>query len=196
MRAAATRQQIVDAADQLFYERGYEATAFADIAAAVGISRGNFYYHFRTKDEILAAVIALRLDRTRGMLEHWQGEAGTPRERIGSFIGMLTANRAKIMRHGCPVGTLCNELAKLDHDAQQHAAEIFTLFRDWLASQFAALGCAAEADRLAMHVLMRSQGIATLATAFRDEAFIQREVEEMSAWLKALEPRENAASST
>lgn len=196
MRAVATRQQIVDAADQLFYERGYEATAFADIAAAVGISRGNFYYHFRTKDEILAAVIALRLDRTRSMLEHWQGEARTPRERISCFIGMLTANRAKIMRHGCPVGTLCNELAKLDHDAQQHAAEIFTLFRDWLASQFVALGCAAEADRLAMHVLMRSQGIATLAAAFRDEAFIQREVEEMSAWLKALEPRENAASST
>ncbi|KUL93987.1 transcriptional regulator [Bosea sp. WAO] len=194
MRAAATRQQIVAAADQLFYERGYEPTAFADIAAAVGISRGNFYYLFRAKDEILAAVIALRLDRTRSMLERWQGEVETPRARIGCFIGMLTANRTKIMRHGCPVGTLCNELAKLDHHAQQYAAEIFTLFRDWLASQFVALGCAAEADRLAMHVLMRSQGVATLAAAFHDEAFIQQEVEDMSAWLEGLKPLENTLS--
>lgn len=57
--ATTTRHQIVEAADRLFYERGFEATSFADIAAVVGLSRGNFYYHFRTKDEILEAVIAL-----------------------------------------------------------------------------------------------------------------------------------------
>ena len=52
MAATDTRAQIVEAADQLFYERGFEHTSFADIAAQVQISRGNFYYHFRTKDEI------------------------------------------------------------------------------------------------------------------------------------------------
>lgn len=49
MVAAATRQQIVEAADGLFYERGFEATSFADIAGIVGLSRGNFYYHFKTR---------------------------------------------------------------------------------------------------------------------------------------------------
>ena len=55
-----TRDQIVEAADQLFYQNGYERTSFSDIAEAVHISRVNFYYHFRTKDEILDAVIGLR----------------------------------------------------------------------------------------------------------------------------------------
>ncbi|CAO3411554.1 TetR/AcrR family transcriptional regulator [Azospirillum largimobile] len=188
MGAAGTRQQIVEAADRLFYEQGFEATSFADIAAAVRLSRGNFYYHFKTKDEILDAVIALRLANTGRMLEAWEAGTDDPAERIRSFIHILVMNRAKIMQYGCPVGTLCNELSKLDHAAKEDAAKLFTLFRGWLARQFAALGRDGDADALAMHVLMRSQGVATLATAFRDDAFIQREVEDMHAWLEAQRP--------
>lgn len=182
MTAAATRQHIVEEADRLFYERGFAATSLADIAAAVRISRGNFYYHFRTKDEILDAVIARRLETTQGLLDGWEAEGGNPLGRIRRFVEILVVNRAKIMAHGCPVGTLCNELAKLDHAAQGDAAGLFTLFRGWLARQFAALGRGGDADRLAMHLLMRAQGVATLATACRDDAFVDREVEDMCAW--------------
>jgi TetR/AcrR family transcriptional repressor of nem operon len=186
--AANTRQQIVAAADRLFYERGFEATSFADIAATVGLSRGNFYYHFKTKDEILEAVIAQRLSNTRAMLGAWEAEGANPADRIRSFIGILIMNQVKIMAYGCPVGTLCNELAKLDHVAKGEATKLFTLFRGWLAEQFAALGREADADALAMHILMRSQGVAALATAFSDEAFIRREVDDMCAWLEAQRP--------
>lgn len=188
MGAATTRQHIVDAADQLFYEHGFEATSFADIAEVVGLSRGNFYYHFKTKDEILDAVIAQRVRNTRTMLDAWESEAATPDERIRSFIHILIMNRTKIIAYGCPVGTLCGELAKLDHIAKNEAARLFTLFRDWLARQFAALGRGADADALAMHILMRSQGVAALAAAFGDESFIRREVDEMCAWLEAQRP--------
>jgi AcrR family transcriptional regulator len=185
MSGAATREQIIEAADRLFYQQGFDRTSFADIAAAVGISRGNFYYHFKTKDEILDAVIALRLANTRKMLEAWEAEGGDPAGRVRCFIRILIMNRAKIMLYGCPVGTLCGELAKLDHVAQSEANKLFTLFRDWLARQFAALGREAEADALALHLLARSQGVATLANAFRDEDFIRREVEDMTRWLNA-----------
>ena len=188
MVATTTREQIVEAADRLFYERGFEATSFADIAAVVGLSRGNFYYHFKTKDEILEAVIAHRLSKTRAMLDAWEVEGKTPTDRIRSFINILIMNQAKIMAHGCPVGTLCNELAKLDHVAKNRAAELFTLFRGWLSRQFRDIGHDTGADELAMHILMRSQGVAALATAFRDEAFVRREVEDMCQWLAAQQP--------
>lgn len=178
-----TRRHIVEAADALFYRQGFEHTSFADIAQAVGISRGNFYYHFRTKDEILGAVIALRLANTKRMLDRWETEGGSARERIGSFIEMLIVNRAKIMLHGCPVGTLCAELSKLDHAAQAEAARLFTLFRGWLARQFVLLGLEEDADTLAMHLLARSQGVAILASTFHDEDFIRHEVERMRDWL-------------
>lgn len=183
MRNQTTRAQIVGVADRLFYERGYEHTSFAQIAEAVGISRGNFYYHFKTKDEILDAVIAHRVTRTRTMLEKWEVEGATPADRILSFIGILIMNRAKIARYGCPVGTLCGELAKLDHAAQGDANALFTLFRTWLCRQFEQLGRSEDADELAMHLLALSQGVATLASAFHDEKFIEQEVRHLNEWL-------------
>jgi AcrR family transcriptional regulator len=180
-----TRQHIIEAADQLFYRQGYEHTSFADIAVVVQISRGNFYYHFKTKDEILDAVIDARLAKTRSMLERWESEGKQPADRIRSFIHILIANRADIERFGCPVGTLSAELAKLNHVAQIEANKIFTLFRTWLRGQFTLLGREADADALAMHVLARSQGVATLASAFREEKFIKREVRQLCDWLSS-----------
>jgi TetR/AcrR family transcriptional repressor of nem operon len=184
MNDKTTREHIVEAADQLFYRQGYEHTSFADIAGAVRISRGNFYYHFKTKDEILDAVIEARLTSTRAMLEQWEIAGKFPADRIRSFIHMLVANRADIKRYGCPVGTLCAELAKLDHAARDEARELFTLFRVWLRRQFTLLGRKTDADALAMHLLSRSQGVATLANAFHDEKFIREEVRQMEEWLR------------
>jgi len=145
----STRDQIVAAADQLFYQQGFETTSFADIAQAVQISRGNFYYHFKTKDDILDAVIELRLANTRAMLTQWEQSGESPVARIKCFIRILMVNQAKILLYGCPVGTLTTELAKLNHDALPEANQVFTLFRDWLRGQFVQLGRKKDADALA-----------------------------------------------
>jgi AcrR family transcriptional regulator len=183
MEKKSTRDQIIKAADQLFYQHGFEHTSFAHIAETVNISRGNFYYHFKTKDEILDAVIEHRLANTQAMLERWEVEGKTPAERIRSFINILIVNRTKIKRYGCPVGTLCSELAKLDHPSHGEANRLFTLFRVWLRRQFERLDRKEDADDLAMHLLAFSQGIATLASAFNDEKFIKQEVNRLNEWL-------------
>ncbi|MCJ8340545.1 MAG: TetR/AcrR family transcriptional regulator [Pseudomonadales bacterium] len=184
MSGKTKRDLIIAAADQLFYQRGFEHTSFAHIAEAVKISRGNFYYHFKSKDEILLAVIQLRLINTQAMLEQWLIEGAEPVDRIRSFINLLIMNRAKIKRFGCPVGTLTTELTKLQHPAQEDANKLFSLFRTWLIREFQQLGYSREAEDLAMHLLARSQGVATLANAFNDEKFIRSEVEQMYLWLE------------
>lgn len=185
MSDGKTFEQIVASADDLFYRQGFENTSFADIAAEVGISRGNFYYHFKSKDEILGAVIEARLADTRAMIAAWEAETEDPEGRIRCYIRILLDHRNEIMAHGCPVGTLTSELAKLNHQPQGAANGIFTLFRDWLRLQFERLGCGAASDRNAMRVLAWSQGVATLANAYRDEEFVRREVEEITDWLSA-----------
>jgi TetR/AcrR family transcriptional regulator, transcriptional repressor for nem operon len=189
-----TRDSIVQAADALFYAQGFEHTSFAAIAGAVNISRGNFYYHFRTKDEILAAVIAARLESTRAMLGQWETEAASPAERIALFVRLLTRNQSKIMRHGCPVGSLCTELAKLGHPGQGQANAVLDLFRAWLRRQFEDMGQAAQADALALHLLARSQGIAVVAQSLRDKAFIRQEVALLQAWVASCVPVKASAS--
>jgi AcrR family transcriptional regulator len=183
MEPKGTREQIVRAADRLFYEQGFEHTSFSDIANVVRISRGNFYYHFKSKDEILSAVIEKRLDDRRELLNRWEGEYPDPVGRIRCYIRIVIENQADIERFGCPVETLTTELSKLGHDSRKGATEIFNLFREWLRAQFERLGRRRDADRLALHVLAMSQGIATLSTAYQDRSFVQREVDQLYAWV-------------
>ncbi len=186
MAASATREKIVSSADQLFYERGFEVTSFADVAEMVGISRGNFYYHFKTKDEILDAVIARRIKDRHEMLGGWIDGDQTPKQSVASFIRILEMNNKKIRSSGCPVGTLFSELAKLNHPGRPAARGLFDLFRVWLRRRFEEMGRHRDADALAMHILARSQGAATLANAYPDEPFLETEVAQMLAWLDAV----------
>ena len=185
MNDKTTREHIVEVSDRLFYQRGFEHTSFADIAGVLQISRGNFYYHFKSKHELLSAVIDARLAETRAMLARWEGEFPDPGARIRRYIDILLVNRADIQRYGCPVGMLCSELVRLRHGSRGQARAVFSLFQTWLARQFQLLGRAADADELAMHLIARSQGVALMSNAFRDEPFVRHEVELLYDWLQA-----------
>jgi len=185
MPTRSTRDDIVHAADGQFYAQGFDKTSFSDIAKTVNISRGNFYYHFKTKDDILEAVIRRRVEAAKLMLAEWETDGATPAARLRSFINILIVNRDQIRRHGCPIGSLFAELARLGHQSEDQARALFGLFRVWLRRQFELAGLAAEADALAMHLLAMSQGVSALMVAFPDDAFLRREVDQMTAWLEA-----------
>ena len=62
--AAERKNEILDAAAELFAAKGYEETSTGDILDRVGIARGTLYYHFKSKEDILDALI----ERINGML--------------------------------------------------------------------------------------------------------------------------------
>ena len=49
--------QFLDVAQELFYQKGYDQTSVQEIIAAMGVAKGLFYYYFRTKGDLLDAVI-------------------------------------------------------------------------------------------------------------------------------------------
>ena len=51
------RSRLIKESARLFRERGYEGTSVRDIAAATGLQSGSWVYHFKTKQDILAAVM-------------------------------------------------------------------------------------------------------------------------------------------
>jgi len=182
-KGEALRQRIVSAADELFYQQGYENTSFSDIADAVGISRGNFYYHFKSKDEILNAVIDNRVNGIQAMLDEWDNMIADPKKRLHYYIDIQSRNQDNIISHGCPVGSLCTELAKVSHSMLDDANKMFTVFRDWLVTQLKLVGVTRNTKQIAMHLLARGQGIATVSNAFEDKKFLQQEVNCLKEWL-------------
>lgn len=56
--AEARRAELLDLAEELFFESGYEKTTVADIIARAGVSKGGFYHHFDSKEALLEALLA------------------------------------------------------------------------------------------------------------------------------------------
>ncbi len=177
------RQKIVTAASELFYAKGFNQTSFTDIAAAAGLCRGNFYYYFKSKDDILSAVIEYRLAGMRAMLAEWDQQYSSPRERLKRFVRTLSHSEEDILRYGCPIGSLTAELAKTQLHLHGEAAKLFDLLRQWLEAQISELGERSQAPKLALHVLALTQGISLIGNVYADPAFLQQESARLSAWI-------------
>jgi len=84
------KQQVVEAADQLFYQKGYNLTSFSDIAVASKVPRGNLNYYFSTKSEVLVAVIRYRVNEMQQMLSNWESEYKSPLERLQRYAQIVS----------------------------------------------------------------------------------------------------------
>jgi AcrR family transcriptional regulator len=180
------RQQIVSAANRLFYEQGYNHTSFSEIAEAAAVPRGNFYYHFKSKDAILDAVVDARLQRNRDLLREWEVQHPEPKRRLKRFVDILLNEEQNIIRFGCPMGTLNAELGKTQVELQARVAEMFDVFLNWLKAQFLALGHGNKSRAHALHLLATAQGISLIAHVYADDKFLHREAAQLKDWIDSL----------
>ena len=77
-QAAQNRERILDAAAQLFRERGFDGIGVADLMEAAGLTHGGFYGHFSSKEDLMAQACARALTRS---LEVWNKRADGCTER-------------------------------------------------------------------------------------------------------------------
>jgi AcrR family transcriptional regulator len=84
--AAGSRQEILRTAARLFRERGYDATSMNDISAALKLSKGGLYHHFRSKDEILYEIMTHAMDLTEERVLIPIREIADPEERLRALI--------------------------------------------------------------------------------------------------------------
>ncbi len=181
----ASRGRIVEAATDLFYRRGYHTTSFADVAQASGIPKGNFYYYFKSKDDLLVAVIAERLEQIAGDLGRWNAEIPEPRARLVQFAETLQRNAEAISHWGCPAGSLNGELSKTQPDHRLRARRMLDVYREWSEGQIRALG-RDDAHELAVHLLCMLQGASLLGGIYGDFTLITAETRQIRAWIDRL----------
>ncbi len=80
------RMELVRAAARLFRDQGYERTTVRDLGNAVGLQSGSLFYHFRTKEEILVAVMALGITATTEQLASALAAAGDTRSKLAALF--------------------------------------------------------------------------------------------------------------
>ena len=85
------RHRLVAAASQLLHQQGAEATTLADIAEAADVPVGNVYYYFKTKDDIIAAVIQAHVQQSKAALAAIDECHRSPKSRLKALVGELPA---------------------------------------------------------------------------------------------------------
>lgn len=87
-KSQAMREKILNTATQLFIQKGSEKTSMQDIAQTAGISKGAIYHHFKSKDEIVFAVIRSRQELMEEEMKQWlkATENLTGREQLQTIL--------------------------------------------------------------------------------------------------------------
>ncbi len=184
-KPVSKRERLIAAACERVYEQGAERTTLADIATAAGVPLGNVYYYFRTKNDLLQAVVEAHLREVGAILGQLEAAHAAPRDRLKALFGALADQRELIARYGCPHGTLCLELDKRA-DGPGLAAELMRVPLEWTQRQFEAMG-RPDARDLAFEVVARYQGTALLTSTFRDPDLMTREAARVAQWMDALD---------
>ena len=168
----------------MLHAQGVERTTLADIAEAAEVPVGNVYYYFKTKDELVDAAIASRLEDIETALEALD-EHRTPKARLKAFVRMLVGQADLTARFGCPQGSLCSELDKRGGGPARACPELMRVPIDWAEQQFRDMG-RRDARDLAVALIASYQGIALLTNTFRDPELMAREGRRLERWVDSL----------
>lgn len=179
------RVRLTDAAAQLFYEQGVERTSLAHIAAAADVPVGNVYYYFKTKDDIIEAVVSQRVEYLQATVAALGERHRTPAGRLKGFVKELSGEGEMLALNGCPFGTLCTELAKRAAGHEPMAAQLLRVPVEWAERQFKEMGCA-DARGLALQLIGAYQGAAVLTHALDSPSLVRREARRMEHWIDSL----------
>ena len=180
------RERLIAAAVELVYRQGVARTTLADIAQAADVPVGNVYYYFKTKDDIIAAVVEAHRDRLRASFADLERRHSSTRARLKALGDALAAQRDVVARYGCPYGTLSSELAKRAGGTDPLAGALIQAQIDWAEQQFQAMG-RSDAHDLAVELVAYHQGSTVLTSALGQPELMDQHVRRIERWIDALD---------
>src|SRR5437870_9155469 len=196
-KGAATRDQILDAAARLIHLQGYHCTTLDDVLRESGVGKGNFYYYFKSKEDlgyaILDQIIGSFLERT--LEPCFSDPEGQALAQIRCFLDrLLEVQRASNCVGGCPLGNLAAELSDVHEGFRARLASVFAAWRERLtlalrAEQGRGVGDACRPEAVADFLVASLEGAILLTKLTKDIAVMEQCVAEMKRYLTLFEPR-------
>lgn len=194
--AKATREAILAAALRLMHVHGYHATSLDDVLRESGVGKGNFYYHFRSKEDlgyaILDQIVAGFLERT--LEPCFSDPAHAPLSQIRCFLDRLEqAQRDRKCVGGCAMGNLASELSDVHEGFRTRLATVFTTWQERFAAALAEAQrrgqaiAACDPDSAARFLVAALEGAILLTKLTKDIGVMEQCVSELKRYLAAFE---------
>lgn len=171
----STRERIIDAAGTLFYREGVRAVSVDAIAETAGVTKRTLYYHFRSKDDLIAAYLEGRDQPNLATFQRWYDKAeGDVADRVKSIF----LNLARSARHpkwkGCGFLRTAAELVNFPgHPAIVTGRAHKKGVEDWFCTIFDGLQPSQGSRQLARQVVLLLDGAFSVALLHRDATYFE-----------------------
>jgi AcrR family transcriptional regulator len=176
--ADRTRKRILAAAYELFYRKGFARVSVDEIAASARITKRTLYYHFDSKDDLLATMLESHHEMALGQIRKW-GErlSGNLNAMIDLLFADLANWASKPRWSGAGFTRLVMELADLlGHPARAIASRHKAALEAWLTSEFATRKVKKPEER-GRQVVLLLEGAMSLILIHRDRRYAKAAAE-------------------
>jgi AcrR family transcriptional regulator len=193
-RGRDAKGRILTAAATLMYERGVAAARLDDILAASGTGKSQFYHYFTSKEDLVGAVLHHQLDRILNQqqahqLDTWDGLTAW-------FEATTTAHETSLNFHGCPLGSIANEVLEQGEPLRRQAIDAFARWEAALANALLSMQARgllrgdADPPTLAETTIAIMQGGYLLSAVKRDSRPMRNALTAALAHLRSAAPAE------
>ncbi len=186
-----TKERIVGAAMELFWELGYEACGISNIVNRAGVRSGSLYHFFRRKEDVLVAVLeAYQTALIPHVMEPPFRRESDPLERV---FAVLADYRERLLttdfHYRCPIGSLALEVGEVSEPARQLIEANFAAWRAAIGGALAQakLKRGTDPDSLATFVLTVMEGGVMQAAASRSAEPFDASVAHLRSYLTSLQ---------
>lgn len=171
----STRERILQAAGKLFYAEGIRAVSVDAVAEKAGVTKRTLYYHFRSKDDLIAAYLEVRDQPNLALFKRWfaETEGGVAQKVEGIFRNLARSARHPKWR-GCGFLRTSVELVNLPgHPAMTAGRTHKKRVEDWLCDIFAEAGSGKDARQLARQIILLLDGAFAVVLLHRDPSYME-----------------------
>ncbi len=135
---SGTKEHIIEVATRLMHLRGFNHTSVDEVLKESGVGKGNFYYYFKSKEELGYAIIENNLRRfSDRVLSKAFGNRHDPLTQIDDFLDIiLELHRQRNCLGGCPMGNMAMEMSDIHEGFRKRFQEIFESWREQVAEAF------------------------------------------------------------
>lgn len=178
-----TRERIIEAAGKLFHGEGIRAVSVDAVAEKAGLTKRTLYYHFRSKDDLIAAYLETRDQPNLALFKRWFSETdGDVPEKVRGIFSNLARSARHPKWKGCGFLRTSVELINLPgHPAIIAGRKHKKRVEDWLCSVFEELLAAEAARLLARQVILLLDGAFAVVLLHRDPTYMESAGEAASA---------------
>ena len=172
------RDDIIDAAKTLLWERGYDATSPRAIQDLSNAGQGSFYHHFRSKKELASTTLEMVVDERIAAFDAQFGDSGPVIERIERF---LLEPRDELK--GCRIGRMVWDSAIAEDELRRPIKRYFRHIESRIVAALEQALASGEIqaivppEHIAAMVLASIQGALTLGRAMQDTSWYARVIQ-------------------